>query len=110
MNIPIYLYSEYRHEGLLSKCQKTLNTMITINLIRLVNIILKRKQFFALNYIYYSNRFIKTLKSNFVNNKDRNFNYLGFLKLRKYILRIKYLYNLRIGFITVNNIKIKFID
>lgn len=82
--------------------------MTTIDLFRLVNLNkkLKKDNYAIFNYL---SGFLKTLKPVIVSNKDRNFGYLGFLGLRKYNLRFQYLYNLRRGFMVVNNIKFSLI-
>lgn len=88
--------------------EKPYHNMTTIDLFRLVNLNkkLKKDNYAIFNYL---SGFLKTLKPVIVSNKDRNFGYLGFLGLRKYNLRFQYLYNLRRGFMVVNNIKFSLI-
>ena len=88
--------------------EKPYHNMTTIDLFRLVNLNkkLKKDNYAIFNYL---SGFLKTLKPEIVSNKDRNFGYLGFLGLRKYNLRFQYLYNLRRGFMVVNNIKFSLI-
>ena len=88
--------------------EKPYHNMTTINLFRLVDLNkkLRKDNYAILNYL---GGFLKTLKPVIVSNKDRNFGYLGFLRLRKYNLRFQYLYNLRKGFMVVNNIKFSLI-
>ena len=88
--------------------EKPYHNMTTINLFRLVDLNkkLRKDDYAILNYL---GGFLKTLEPVIVSNKDRNFGYLESLRLRKYNLRFQYLYNLRKGFMVVNNIKFSLI-